>query len=188
MFVEQHARARDSISPDSGCIAFIEIACRVAGLEPLLALRCRSVRPLLGHDTTLRLLLDAIVADGRRGVERLRDLRVRGLYEVSGVGGVLRPDPRKAVGLELETNGLRVRARLQQEVELVLDVVAVLVGHDISLRERPALRAEALGQILEEAQVEIDLLVIGAIEGSARGLREAARTLRRARVQDGLRG
>lgn len=146
------------------------------------------MRPLLGHDTTPGLLLDTVVPNGRGGIERLRDLRVRGLHQVAGVRAMARPDARKTVSLELEANGLRVRSGLQQEAELVLHVVAVLVGDDISLRERSALRPEPLAQVLEEAEVEVDLLVIGAIERSARGLREPARTLRRAGVQNGLRG
>ena len=65
--------------------------------------------------------------------------------------------------------------------------MAVLVSHDVSLREWPALGAEALRQLLEEADVEIDLLVVRAIEGSHRGFGEAARALGRVGIENGLR-
>ena len=37
--------------------------------------------------------------------------------------------------------------------------MAVLVGEDVGLRERAALGAEAVAQVVEEAEVEVDLLV-----------------------------
>src|SRR5438045_8290363 len=149
---------RDFWSADSGCIAFIEIAGLIARAEPLLTLRGRAVCPLFRLHTTLRLLLDPIVAHGRGGVERLPNLGVGGRLQVPRVGGVPRPHAGEAVGLELDTHGLRVRSGLREEAELILHVVTILVGHDVALGEGPALRAEALRQILEEAEVEVDLL------------------------------
>ena len=98
-----------------------------------------------------------------------------------------RPHAGEAVGLELNPDGLRVRSGLREQAELVLHVVAILVGDDVPLGERPALRAEPLRQFLEEAQVEVDLFVLGAIERAHRGLGESSRTLRRVGVEDGLR-
>ena len=51
------------------------VAAVVAGPEPLLALLRRSVRPRIGVDLALGRLLDPVVADRRRGVEGVRDLR-----------------------------------------------------------------------------------------------------------------
>src|SRR6185503_4787232 len=182
------ARTIPAVGSGAGRVAAIEVAGLVPGVEPLLALRGRTVSPLLGHDLTLGLLLDAVVADSGGGVERLRDLGVRWLLEVAGVRRVLRPNTREAIGLELDADGLRVRSGLQEQSELVLHVVAVLVRDDISLGEGAALRAEPRVQLLEEADVEVNLLVIGAIEGTHRSLREPARALRRTSEQHSLRG
>src|SRR3989442_15071361 len=66
--------------------------------------------------------------------------------------------------------------------------MAVLVSDYVALRERTALRAESLLQLLEEAQVEVHLLVFGAVEGTHRGLRQTARALSVSGVDHGLRG
>src|SRR2546430_12163959 len=108
------------------------------------------MRPLLGLHAALRLLLNAIVADRGRRVERLRDLRVGGRLEVARVRGMPRPHAREAVGLELDADRCGIAALTRgQGTELVLHVVAVLVRDDVSLRERSALRAEALGELFE---------------------------------------
>src|SRR5207244_10595811 len=174
---------------DPGGIAAIEVAGLVAGLVPLLALGGRAMGPFLRLHAALRFLLDAIVADRSRRIERLRDLCVRGRLEVTGVRGVPRPDPSEAVRLKLDADRCGVVLALagREQTELVLHVMAVLVSHDVSLREWPALGAEALRQLLEEADVEIDLLVVRAIEGSHRGFGEAARALGRVGIENGLR-
>ncbi len=64
-----------------------------------------------------------------------------------GAHGVRHPDSRVAVGLELDANGVRLRAgvtalRLLQGSGQILDVVPVLVGQDIGLGERPSRCAE----------------------------------------------
>src|SRR5207302_7196636 len=120
--------------------------------EPPPTPRCPTVRPPPPLHPTPRLLLDAIVADGRRRNERLPDLGVGGPLEVPRIGGMARPHAREAVGLELHAHRLRIRSGLREEAQLVLHVVPVLVGHDVTLGERAALRAEALRQILEEAE------------------------------------
>src|SRR5207302_5858116 len=147
--------------------------------------RGRAVCPLLWLDTTLRLLLDAVVTNGGRRVEGLPDLRVGGWFEITGVRGVSRPHARGRIRRQRDTDGLRARSGLGEESELVLHVVAVLVGHNVSLREGPALRAKALRQLLKEGGVEIDLLIVGAIEGSHRSLRETTCALRGPREQHG---
>jgi hypothetical protein len=49
--------------------------------------------------------LDPIVTDGCRGVERLSDLIGRDGLQEPGRRGVVCPDARKAIGLELGSNG-----------------------------------------------------------------------------------
>src|SRR5690348_15131699 len=44
--------------------------------------------------------------------------------------------------------------------------MAVLVGQDVGLRERATLRAELRAQVVEEAQVDVHLLVGRTIEGT----------------------
>ena len=61
--------------------------------------------------------------------------------------GVLGPDAAEAVGHQLGAHGaglgpLRVLLRAVEEAELVLQRVAVLVGDDVLLGERPAAGAE----------------------------------------------
>ena len=62
---------------------------------------------------------------------------------------------------------------LAEDAELVLDVVADLVGDDVGVGE-VALHAELLLHLLEERGVEIDLLVERAVERPHRGLGRAA--------------
>ena len=71
--------------------------------------------------------------------------------------GVLGPDPAEAVGHQLGAHGagvrpLRVLLRAVEEAELVLERVAVLVGDDVLLRERPSAGAELVLEDLEEAR------------------------------------
>src|SRR5438045_7804792 len=130
MHMEQRERAGHSTSgSDMRRVAAIEVAGLVAGLEPLLALRGRAVRPFLGLHPTLRLLLDAIVADRSRGIERLGDLDVGRCVEVARVRGVPCPHSREAVSLQLDADGPGVAALTRRkQTELVLNVVTVLVS------------------------------------------------------------
>ena len=61
-------------------------------------------------------------------------------------GGVVRPDAGEAVGLELGPDrspcGAGAAAAAAGGAQEVLDVVAVLVGDDVALGERAALRPE----------------------------------------------
>src|SRR6266568_5901681 len=147
-----HSQGGHASASNMRRIAAIEVASLVPSLEPLLAHRGRAVGPLLGLHTALRLLLDAVVADRSRGVERLRNLGIRGCLEEAGVRGVPRPNAREAIGLQLDADGCGVAALTRREqTEMFLHVMAVLVCDDVSLGEWPALRAEALRQLLEEA-------------------------------------
>src|SRR5206468_12766569 len=57
----------------AGGVAASWVAALVAGEEPALPLRGRAVRERVGRHAALGLLLDAVVADSRGGVERARD-------------------------------------------------------------------------------------------------------------------
>ena len=71
------------------------------------------------------------------------------------------------------------------DAEHDLDVVSDLVSDDIGLGEIPG-GAEAIVEGAEEAQIDIDLLVAGTVEGTGRRGREAARRVDGAGEQDQL--
>ena len=127
-----------------------------------------SVRPRLPVDLAGRGLLDAVVADGRGGVEPVGDVGIGQLLDQRRLDRMGGPHARVAVGLELEAHraGAWALARLDPAVraEQVLDVVAVLVGDDVGLGERAALRAEALAQLVVEPEIDVHLLVGRAVE------------------------
>src|SRR4051812_42743365 len=81
-------------------VAVLRRAALEAGAEPLLPLDGRAVRPGLGVHLPLRLLLDAVVADGGGGVERVGDVRLRHVLDQPRLDGVVRPDAGVAVRLE----------------------------------------------------------------------------------------
>ena len=64
------------------------------------------MREGVGHDISLRLLLDAVVADGARRIESLVD--IAGLDDVLGLLGVIGPDAGEAVGLQLHAHLERI--------------------------------------------------------------------------------
>ena len=110
---------------------------------------------------------------GRRGQALLE---VAALEDPAVVGRA-GPDAGEAVGLQLEANrelvgvvGVRLAllADLLLDAELLLDVVAELVGDHVRLREIAG-RLEALIELVEEAEVEVDLPVGRTVEraGSA---------------------
>ena len=133
------------------------------------ALAGRAVGPGLGRDAAAGLLLDAVVADRGGGAQGLLDVAF--LEQPALVGGV-RPDTRQAVGLQLEAHRQRVGAigpallpaDLLGDAQEVLHVVADLVGEHVGLGE-VAGRPEAVLQLVVEAQVDVDLPVLGAVEG-----------------------
>src|SRR5437868_3211953 len=160
---------------------------QVAGLdpprEPLHALLARAVGEGLRRHAALRLPLQPVVADGRRGIERL--LHVARLEDVARALGVVRPDAREAIGLQLQPDGRRVGRRPAApalghhaigDPELFLDVMADLVRDHVRLREVTG-RPEPLAQRTEEVEVEIDLLVLRTVERAGGGPGDAARGL-----------
>src|SRR5439155_7839858 len=133
-----------------------------------------------------RLPLQPVVAEGRRGVERL--LHVARLEDVARALGVVRPDAREAIRLQLQPDGRRVGLRPAtpalghhaiRDPELLLDVMADLVGDHVRLREITG-GTEPLAQRAEEVEVEIDLLVWRTVERPGGGSGDAASGLHRA--------
>src|SRR5262245_34624557 len=125
----------------------------------------------VGHDIALRLLLDAIVADGARRPERILD--VARLNDVLTFLSSIGPDAGEAIGLKLHAHLERVGLRLPhallerfdliRDAEKLLHVMTDLMRNHVSLRH-VSRRAEAVLEVLVEIEVDIDLLVIGAIE------------------------
>ena len=185
-------------SPSSGSDRACERVARgrptglVALREPPSSLLRGAVRPGLLVDLTLGSLLDAVVTDGARGVDPGVDVRLGEVLDQSRLDRVLRPHAPEAVGLELRPHGpaLRPAALLRpaQRAHEILDVVAVLVGEDVGLRERAPSGAEPRLQLVEEAEVDVHLLVGRAVEGADLGARGAATGLHRVRVEHRLRG
>src|SRR4029453_19385590 len=80
------------------------------------------------------------------------------------------PDAAIAVRLQLHAHRpalgpLGVVADPAEDAEQVLDVVAVLMGEPVRLRERRPARAEPRLDLVEEAEVDVDELVPRAVEG-----------------------
>ena len=100
------------------------------------------------------------------------------LLDQAGLDGVVGPDAGEAVGLQLGADGASLRpaalTRTVQRPEQVLDVVPVLVRQHVGLGERPTLGAEARLQLVEEAEVDVDVLVGRAVERADLGARGAA--------------
>ncbi len=126
------------------------------------------------------LLLQPVVADGAGGVQRL--FQVAGFQNLAALSGV-GPDARETVGLQLLAHGQQVGLRLACAAFELLDpagdtdeclhVMADFVGDHVGLGEVAA-GAEAGAQILEEAQVDINLPVGGTVERPHRRLGQAA--------------
>jgi hypothetical protein len=123
------------------------------------------------HDAALRLLLQAVVADGRSSGQRGFEV-ARFEHILHGVGA-LAPDAGQAVGLQFHPHGegialgfadpLLGAVNLVGDAQQVLDVVADFVGDDVGLGEFAG-RLEALLQLAEEDEVDVDLLVARAVE------------------------
>jgi DNA-binding transcriptional regulator YbjK len=155
------------------------IAALVSGEEPVLALLRGAVRPRLTVDLALELLLDAVVADRRGGVQSLGDVPLGEVGEQPGLGGVRGPHSGVAVRLQLASHGRALRplpvvADLGKRALDVLHVMAVLVGDDVGLGERAALGAELAAELVEEAEVEVDVAVAGTVERAGIGAGDAA--------------
>src|SRR5262249_11530532 len=139
--------------------------------EPVLALRGRAVGPGLGPDAAGGAALLEVVADDRRGVQRLLDRLIGDLAAL--VAGVL-PDPGPAVGLQLEATRARVAARrivvfgrrdAMGDAEQQLHVMAHLMADHVGLREVAKPDSDLTRERVEEARVQVHAVVGAAVEG-----------------------
>src|SRR5205085_1805718 len=154
----------------------VRIAALDAGPEPLHALGAGAVGEAVWRDPAPRLALQCVVADRRGGAQPvLHILGVEGDLAAGDLRRVGDPDPGVAVRLKLEPNRAAfgpARAHplgLAGGAQEVLHMVAHLVGDDIG-PGRLALSPEARAELLPERQVQINLAVVRAIEGSHRRL------------------
>ena len=149
--------------------------------EPALALLGGAVREGLRSDASLGSLLYAVVADGRRGIEGIGDVLTRDVLDEAGVERMTHPQSRVAVRLELYAHlpslGSGVAIGVAEHAGQVLDVVPVLVGQYVRLREWPAASAELRLQLIEEAEVDVDVRVVRTVERAGRRRRRAAARL-----------
>ena len=157
------------------------------------------MRELLGHDAARTQLLEAIVADRGGGAECFFEIPGIELHlsagGAAGLGGLVAPHAGVAVGLQLEAHrqgvpvrGIRLLCLAHARLGAAdrLNVVSELVRQDVGLGE-VAGRAEAALQLVEEAQIEIDLSIAGAIERTADGPGVAAAGLNRVAEERDLR-
>src|SRR5256885_424177 len=141
-----------------------------AALEPPHALLRRPVRERLRNDATLRLLLQTVVADRGGGIQCFLQIA---LVELIHRAGVMAPDASVAIRLELHAHrdavvfGFRdASLRCLQALEAagqLLHVMAHLVRDDVRLREI-TWRLEAVLQVAIEGKVDVELLVVRAVE------------------------
>lgn len=151
------------------------------------------MREAVGHDAAHGLLLQAVISDGRGGLERL--LKVARL-ENPALFHKVPPDAREAVGLKLHLDLERIcfllrhalleRLNLLGNAEHGLHMVPDFVGEDVSER-KVAAPAELLLHVVIETQVKVDLPVGGTIEGAHRRPAVAAGGRGAARVEHELR-
>ena len=133
-------------------------------VEPALPLLGGAVRPRLGIDLSLHLLLDAVVADRGGRVEAPRDVVVGELLDVAGVDRVRRPTrprssrPAARAAPTTTVGPVEPSCACSLVAEQVLHVVAVLVRDHVRLRERPTARAELRLELVEEAEVDVHAL------------------------------
>src|SRR5580765_4655225 len=167
---EERSGPADSEGVAAGGVAGFETAAKPAG-----AVARGTVGEGLGLDRSLLQPLEPIVADRGGGSQAF--LEVPRLDHVALLVGVEPPHSRVAVGLQLDPDRSRVvapgAADPVEEPELILDVVADLVGDDVRVRE-VAGGPETARQLLEETQVQVNLVVLLAVEGPDGSLGEAA--------------
>jgi hypothetical protein len=134
--------------------------------KPTHSLGTGAVREGIWHHPPTGLPLERIVADLSRGIQCGLDvagLETPALLLLGTVG----PHSREAVRLQLESNtravGATPRSLLLKNPELVLHMMPHFVGDDIGVGELPW-RTELLAHQIEEAEIQIDDLVLRAVE------------------------
>src|SRR6516164_3040525 len=156
-----------------------------SGNEPAGALLRSTVREGIGHHLSLDLPLQPIIANGRRRLHCR--FYVAGFDELPLFLGVVRPHAGKAVRLQLDPylqliSVDLVHAALRvlhpgQHAEQILNVVTDLVRNHVGLRKLTAFAVaavEAPFEVLKECRVEIDLLIVWAVEWPHCGLGQSA--------------
>jgi len=126
----------------------------------------------IGHDISLGLLLEAIIADGR-GRPQAR-LDVAFLEDMPQPLSMVGPNPSEEIGLQLQSNRqplglglahpLLARMNLVTDPLQVLDVMTDFVSEYVSLREFSR-RVESIRQFIEEHQVDVNSLIGRTVEG-----------------------
>src|SRR6186713_627191 len=100
-------------------IAGLDLAGLQPGGEPARALLRRTMGEAVGHYAALALLLQSVVADGRRSLDRFLD--VARLERLPALVGVVRPDAREAIRQQLDADGELVGLRLSDLTLALLD-------------------------------------------------------------------
>jgi hypothetical protein len=137
------------------------------------------VRERIGTDTAARHALQAVVPNGGGGVQSLFD--VAPLKQVP-LPRAVTPNAGEAVRLKFQTHGkgigaLGVRslclAHLASDAEEILYVMSDLMSENVGLRKITG-STEAAAQFLEKREVNVDVLVAGAVEGPSGRFSEPA--------------
>ena len=128
------------------------------------------MRPSIRVDLTAGLLLDMVIADRSGSVNGLLQLLFGNRFEhgVLALVSTRCPDTCVAVRLQLNRHGCGILARIvvitqTKGVLQVLNMVAPLVGDNIHLGQGTGAAAE-LFKLVEEAGVQVDVLVARAVE------------------------
>jgi len=123
--------------------------------------------------------LEPVVPHGGGSIQSRGD--VASIHDSALAGGVA-PNPGKAIGLEFQTDGELVGSirisffqvmDFRFDAEQLLYVMADLMSDDVGLSELAG-RTEAVAQFVEEAEIQINLFVFGAIKGADGFTSEAA--------------
>ena len=162
-----------------------------AALKPLHALGGTSVGETLRIHTSAGHALQTVVTHCGRGLQAFID--VSGFQDITLLGGVS-PDASEAVCLQFEADGelvggLRILLLRSPyfafDAQQLLHVMSNFVSQHIGLSEISRC-AEALLQFIVEAQIDINLLVLGAVEWTGGGLGQTAGRIDGVSKQDQL--
>ena len=118
-----------------------------------------------------RHFLQLIVADGRRRAESF--FEIARFDQVSFSLGVMTPDTSITIGLEFHSNRKRIcfhfrhlsseAMHLFRDAKEVLYVMTDLMGDHIGLSKVTS-RSETMRHFIEEGKIQIDPVIVGAIE------------------------
>src|SRR6187402_8446 len=151
-------------------------------LEPGDALRRTAMCEALRTYRTSTHLLQVVVTHGSRRFQRVRHVR---LVQLSTRLHRMSPDARITVCLQLQPyrQGIPlswVRSHSLRHFSLcpqdILHMMPQFMGHNVALRKVACVATDTL-QLVPEAQIDIDLLVLRAVEGASGTLGVAASTL-----------